>query len=182
MKEAGRNDSRQRRFFKRGDLKLLILELLQERPRHGYDVIRALEDRFGGVHAPSPGTIYPTLELLADLSLVAGKPDDGGRRIFAITSAGQDLLREQGPAIDGIRRRMNEWWAPGTRERLRSVHQELRGIHRAVAQAGGQVGSEGLAQIQSIVISARRDINQVLEQNSDASVLSADPSRQGGLI
>jgi len=181
LKEDFRGDSgRRRKFFKRGDLRLLILELLQERPRHGYDVIRAIEDRFGGVHAPSPGTIYPTLEVLADLGLIAGA-DDEGRRVFTITPAGQKLLQDQVAAIAGIRSRMDEWWAPGTREHLRSVHQELQGIHRAVARGGGHVGSEGLDRIKDIVGNARQEVEKVLEEN-DAAVLSANVSHREGLI
>ena len=82
----------------------------------------------------------------------------------------------------GILRRMDEWWAPGTREQLRSVHQELQGIHRAVGRKGGQVGEEGLAQIRNIVVSARKQVQKVLEGNDDASVLSADSPHRGGLV
>lgn len=181
MEEGLRGDwGRRRRFFKRGDLRLLILELLQERPRHGYDLIRALEDRFGGVHAPSPGTIYPTLDVLADLGLITGA-DDEGRRVFTLTPAGQELLWEQGMAIASIRQRMDEWWAPGTREQLRSVHQELKGIHRAVAGGGGHVGNEGLDRIKSIVINARREVEKVLDEN-EAAIPMADSSQRGGLV
>jgi len=55
------------RLFEQGDLKYVILRLLEEKPRHGYEIIKDLEGRFGGSYAPSPGTVYPTLTMLEDL-------------------------------------------------------------------------------------------------------------------
>src|SRR3712207_5975654 len=66
-----RGFGRGERLFDRGDLKYVILDLLRARPRHGYDIIRALEDRFRGLYSPSPGSVYPTLQLLEDQGLVS---------------------------------------------------------------------------------------------------------------
>lgn len=157
----GERRRRGRRFFKKGDLKFLILELLQEQPRHGYDIIRALEDRFGGAHSPSPGAVYPTLGMLADLGLVVGS-DQEGKRVFAPTSQGRDLLHAQSEVVEGIRTRMSEWWAPATREQLREIHCELKTLHCVVACEGGEAGSEALSHIRKIIVNARVEVEQVL--------------------
>src|ERR1041385_1376212 len=64
------------RLFEQGDLKYVILRLLEDKPRHGYEIIKELESRFGGSYAPSPGTVYPTLTMLEDMGLASVAPDD----------------------------------------------------------------------------------------------------------
>jgi DNA-binding PadR family transcriptional regulator len=76
---------------RRGDIKFLILAVLAEGPRHGYDVITALEERSGGRYRPSPGSVYPTLTMLEEGGFVTGEQADG-KRIFTITDAGRALL------------------------------------------------------------------------------------------
>src|SRR5207237_10477792 len=66
-----------RRFFGRGDLKFALLELLRERPMHGYEMMKALEERSGGFYVPSPGSIYPTLQMLEDRGLVSANEVEG---------------------------------------------------------------------------------------------------------
>ncbi len=82
------------RFFGRGDVKYAVLELLRERPMHGYEVIKALEEKSGGFYTPSAGSIYPTLQLLEDRELVTVK-ETGGKKVYSITDAGQAFLAEQ---------------------------------------------------------------------------------------
>jgi DNA-binding PadR family transcriptional regulator len=82
------------RFFGRGDVKYALLELLKERPMHGYEMMKALEERSGGFYAPSAGTIYPTLQLLDDRGLVTIQEQDG-KKIYSITEAGLAFLAER---------------------------------------------------------------------------------------
>jgi DNA-binding PadR family transcriptional regulator len=78
---------------RRGDVKWALLELLSERPRHGYDLIKELEARYGGLYRPSPGAVYPTLQMLEDGGYVTSEAVDG-KRIYTITDAGRALLDE----------------------------------------------------------------------------------------
>src|SRR5690349_24679830 len=80
--------------FRHGRLRLYLLKLLDEAPRHGYEVIRLLRDRFMGVYSPSPGTIYPRLARLAEEGLVTHDGVDG-RKVYRITEAGRDELRSR---------------------------------------------------------------------------------------
>lgn len=90
---GGRGGGR-RRLFGNDALKLILLKLIADLPRHGYDLIREIESLSGEVYAPSPGVVYPTLTLLADMDLVAEKPGEGSRKLFAITDAGMAYLAE----------------------------------------------------------------------------------------
>lgn len=96
------------RMFEQGDLRLVILRLLGDKPAHGYELIKAIEERFGGTYAPSPGIIYPTLTLLEELGQIAVVQSDGARKLFDLTEAGRALLGESQPTVDRVFQRMND--------------------------------------------------------------------------
>jgi DNA-binding PadR family transcriptional regulator len=89
--------------FSHGMLRLYLLKLLDESPRHGYDVIRLLEDRFMGLYAPSPGTIYPRLQRLEAEGLVT-QSQEGSRKVYRITEAGREELRRRQDELDRLER------------------------------------------------------------------------------
>ncbi|WP_224372112.1 PadR family transcriptional regulator [Hyalangium versicolor] len=94
------------RMFEGGELRLVLLHLIAQEPRHGYDLIRAIEGLSRGVYAPSPGIIYPTLTLLRDMGLV-GEPDtDNQRKLFSITPQGRALLKENAKAVEALLQRL----------------------------------------------------------------------------
>ena len=80
------------RMFGHGDLKLLLLALIEQEPRHGYELIRTIEDMFHGQYSPSPGTVYPTLTLLEEMGYVVAQSEEGGRKRYAITDEGRAFL------------------------------------------------------------------------------------------
>lgn len=94
------------RMFGQGDLKFVILRLLAEKPRHGYDIIKELEERSGGSYSPSPGTVYPTLVMLEDMGFARATPEESGKKIYSITPEGRAHLEEHGGAVDDIFERM----------------------------------------------------------------------------
>jgi DNA-binding PadR family transcriptional regulator len=96
---GGGPGGRGRRVFDAGALKLILLKLIADAPRHGYDLIREIEALSGNSYAPSPGVVYPTLTLLADMELVAEQPGAGSRKLFAITVAGTAHLAENAAAL-----------------------------------------------------------------------------------
>lgn len=92
--EQGGRGRRRGRMFEGGELRLLLLRLIADEPRHGYDLIRAIEELTGGSYVPSPGVIYPTLTLLEEMGLIAETAGEGGRKPFQITEAGRAHLEE----------------------------------------------------------------------------------------
>ena len=94
------------RIFDHGDLRWVVLALIAEQPRHGYEIIKEVEDRVGGAYSPSPGVIYPTLTLLEETGLIAAQESEGGRKLYAVTPEGEAQLKAQGPAVEGLFERM----------------------------------------------------------------------------
>ena len=87
-------------YYGRGNVKFAILDMLKEKPRHGYDIIREMEERSGGAYSPSPGVIYPTLQALEDQDLVKSVEQDG-KKVYSITEAGLAYLQGQQEARRG---------------------------------------------------------------------------------
>ena len=94
------------RIFGPGDLRLMLLALIAEKPRHGYELIKEIEQKFGGAYSPSPGSIYPTLTLLEELDHVRASATDGARKLFEITDQGRAFLDENRATLDGVLARM----------------------------------------------------------------------------
>lgn len=88
-----------RRMFEAGELRLVLLKLIEEQPRHGYDLIREIEARSGGAYAPSPGVVYPTMTLLIDMGLSEESPSEGARKLLSITEAGRQHLNERADEV-----------------------------------------------------------------------------------
>jgi DNA-binding PadR family transcriptional regulator len=125
------------RFLARGGIKFAILELLKDKPRHGYDVIREMEERSGGFYSPSPGAVYPTLQALEDQDLVSATTEEG-KKVYAVTEAGAAYLEEHKERAQSHRDRWQAHWGGGLggesgevvggiREALHEVEMAVRG-------------------------------------------------------
>jgi DNA-binding PadR family transcriptional regulator len=97
-----------RRMFEGGELRLVMLLLVESEPRHGYDIIREIETRTGGAYAPSPGVIYPTLTLLEELGQVEAQAAQGAKKLYAITEAGSAQLAENRSDAEAALARLDE--------------------------------------------------------------------------
>ncbi len=96
------------RFFDNGMLRLVVLALIAEQPRHGYEIIKEIEDRTGGAYAPSPGVIYPTLTLLEETGQIEVMNSEGNKKLYAATDAGRATVEENRAAIDAVLARFAE--------------------------------------------------------------------------
>lgn len=122
----GHHGGRGGRFFESGDLRLVLLRLIAERPRHGYELMEEIETRLGGAYRPSPGTIYPTLTLLEELGQIAVSATEGAKKLYAVTPEGERVLAEQKAEADALFARMDaaggEAPAAGKLQILRAMH------------------------------------------------------------
>lgn len=93
---SGRGDGRQRRrrMFDGDELRLILLALIGDAPRHGYDLIREIEERTGGAYVPSPGVVYPTLTMLADMGQIEERESEGAKKLYGITAEGEAHLKD----------------------------------------------------------------------------------------
>lgn len=95
-----------RRLFEHGELRFVILRLIAEKPRYGYEIIKAIEEKVGGSYSPSPGVIYPTLTMLEELGYATVEASEGGKKLYAITDQGRQALNDNRVAIEAILARM----------------------------------------------------------------------------
>jgi len=94
--------SSNQRLLGHGDLKLLLLALVEEQPGHGYELIRRIADMFHGHYTPSPGAIYPTLTMLEELGLLQIEEEHGGRKLYSVTATGRRFLADNHEAVDAM--------------------------------------------------------------------------------
>jgi DNA-binding PadR family transcriptional regulator len=127
----GRWRGRAARLFEQGDLKYVILRMLEEKPRHGYEIIKELESRFGGSYAPSPGTVYPTLTMLEDLGYARVVPEEGGKKIYEITDEGRKHLAEHSTTVNDIFDRIARFVEGFTDTPMTELNQAFQRLARA---------------------------------------------------
>jgi len=127
--------------FAHGHLRLYLLSLLAERPMHGYELIQALSDRFGGTYVPSAGTIYPRLGKLEEDGLVT-KESDGRKTVYAITDAGRAELAERGSELDGIEDELSDSVRRLANEVRHSVNDAMKTLKADLAAAARDARSE----------------------------------------
>jgi DNA-binding PadR family transcriptional regulator len=130
---GGRGGGR-RRLFDGDELKLVLLGLIAESPRHGYDLIKEIESRSGGVYAPSPGVVYPTLTMLDEMGFVDEVKEEGARRRFAITDAGRAHLADNKDLAEGLLGRLAALDADRARTDRAPVRRAMMSLHMALRE------------------------------------------------
>src|SRR5215469_8808920 len=108
QEHRGMHGGRMRRVFDQGDLRYVLLGMIAERPRHGYELIKAIEEKFGGMYSPSPGVIYPTLTLLEELAYLRAETGDGTKKLYSLTDEGGNFLAANRATVDAIFDRIAE--------------------------------------------------------------------------
>jgi len=150
------------RMFDQGDLKFVILRLLEEKPRHGYEIIKEVGERFGGTYSPSPGTVYPTLTMLEDLGYARARPEENGKKIYEITDEGRAHLAENQPQIDDIFGRIAEFANNIFGEPMMEVHRGFKDVGRAIsASKNSSRTAEQIKKIKEILDRAASEIDAV---------------------
>lgn len=152
-----------RRLFDSGELRLVLLKLIADAPRHGYELIRAIEELTGGAYMPSPGVVYPTLSMLQDLGQIAEAPSEGARKAFAITAEGQAQLAASEAEIAALFARLADLRATSERTEGMPVRRALDNL-RAVLRhrlSREDVGKDMLHDVADILDEAARRIERL---------------------
>lgn len=133
-------DGERRRMFESGELRLVLLKLISEQPRHGYDLIREIENLSGGAYAPSPGVVYPTMTLLIDMGLAEEQQTDGARKLLSITPDGIIHLQDNAQALEVAMARLTALAKVTERTDSgpvrRAIHSLRTAIHERLSQEG----------------------------------------------
>jgi DNA-binding PadR family transcriptional regulator len=145
-----------RRVFDHGALRLLVLGLLGEEPRHGYEIIKLLKDRFQGSYSPSPGSIYPILAGLAEAGMVEAQIE-GTRKLFTLTTEGRAWLEQQRPEFEAIMAQLEATAAPIGQSDLGATIIAFRRTLFTKMRRGALDGAQAI-RLREILERARREI------------------------
>ena len=149
-----------RRLFDYGDLRLLILSMIADTPRHGYELIKAIEEKFGGSYVPSPGVIYPTLSWLDDMGYAQVAPVEGGRKRYRITPEGEAFLTANRNAVDELIARGSSGAHEGRRNAAPQVIAAMDNLKAALRTRfrDGTLDDEAADRIADIINRAAQDV------------------------
>ncbi|MBS1801800.1 MAG: PadR family transcriptional regulator [Acidobacteria bacterium] len=151
------------RFFEGGHLKLVILQLIAEKPSYGYEIIKAIEERLSGGYAPSPGVIYPTLTLLEEEGLAEVTSTEGNKKLYAATEAGRSHLKENHHVLKAITGRMQEARKMFGRGRSPQIMRAMMNLQFAlkIRTERGDLTAEQVNKVAEAIDAAARAIDQV---------------------
>ena len=151
--------------FQKGDLKYVILDLLKDKPRYGYEIIRALEERSYGFYKPSAGVVYPTLQMLEEMGYASSTERDG-KRVYTITEEGLQFLDERSDSTDEIRSHMRRHWNPKNFGPIGEIMGEIARLGKSVGPRIRSADPEQLGRIGEVISRARREIETILEESA----------------
>jgi DNA-binding PadR family transcriptional regulator len=151
-----------RRMFEGGELRLVMQLLIEQEPRHGYDIIRELEARTGGAYAPSPGVIYPTLTLLEETGLIEARSSEGAKKFFAITEAGRAELSASRTEAEAALARLEALRRRGEAMDMGPVFRAMTNLKNVLQQKALDAGEkEQLFAVAEIIDEAARKIERL---------------------
>ena len=159
----GGGGGRSRRMFDGSELRLVLLKLIADEPRHGYELIKAIEELTGGAYAPSPGVVYPALTMLDEMELIAAQAADGARKRFAVTDAGRAHLDEQAELVAALLARLEAIGAHRARGEGAPVRRALGNLRQAVQDRAGRpdASPDTLHDIAAIVDEAAQKVERL---------------------
>lgn len=167
-----RRDLRGKRFsrrpwrespFQKGDLKYVILDLIKEKPRYGYEIIRDLEEQSHGFYTPSPGVVYPTLQMLEETGYASATERDG-KRVYSITEEGRQFLIERKDLADGVKSQMRHQWDSKDIGAIGEMMGEFGELGGLLGRRLRYVDSEKIQRVHKIVTRACQEIEAILEE------------------
>src|SRR5216117_1820526 len=152
---------RRRQWFEFGEMKYVILKLLSDKPRHGYEVMKELEEQLHGCYSPSPGTVYPTLQWLEDEGLVVAR-DVEGKKVYEITDTGRAFLDEHKDVVEDIFDRVTETVERTVGGSMVEVNRALGQLVKAVYRTGWKAESDAARKrVAEILTKAAADIEEL---------------------
>jgi len=150
------------RFFDGGQLRLVILQLIAEKPSYGYEIMKAIEERLSGGYAPSPGVVYPTLTLLEEEGLATVAAAEGNKKLYAATDAGRAVLKENSGILKAIFGRMEQAGKRFGRGRSPQIMRAMMNLGMALKMrvGRGDLSPEQTSKIAAAIDAAARAIDE----------------------
>lgn len=140
-------------MFDGGELRLVLLKLIADEPRHGYDLIREIEAMTGGAYAPSPGVIYPTITLLDEMGFIEEQRSEGAKKRFAVTEAGRAHLTENADQVEALFARLQALGEHRQRTDAAPIRRAMSGLKMAVVErfGGGDASQEMIHEVAAMI-------------------------------
>jgi DNA-binding PadR family transcriptional regulator len=136
---------------------------LKDKPRHGYDIIRELEEQSYGFYKPSPGVIYPTLQMLEEMGYASSNEQEG-KRVYSITEEGLRFLTNQSNIADDVRRQMKHKWSFKNIGRMAMIMREYHALEDLLGRGFRSLDADKAEQIRQILSQAYQEIESVLQE------------------
>ena len=149
--------------FRRGVFKYIILQYLKDKPHHGYEIIRALEERFHGLYSPSAGTIYPRLQRLEEHGLVTSTEQDG-KKIYAITREGLRFLSENRELEQAIDNHLNDWFSTENADDLKKTMFEFGKLAEIFRMEVRRMDPVKLGRLRDLLSRTSQDLEKIAEE------------------
>jgi len=149
--------------FNKGDIKYVVLDLLKDKPRYGYEIIQEMKERSHGFYKPSPGVIYPTLQMLEEVGYASSKEIDK-KRYYEITRKGLDFLRDRENFAGSIREHMDHHWNFKNAKKMRKMLKELRSLRKIIGPGMRDIDDYRIDQITERIIKARNDVEAIINK------------------
>ena len=147
------------RLFGAGDLRYVILQQIAEKPSHGYEIIKSIQERLGGTYAPSPGVVYPMLTMLEEMGH-ATVVSDGARKLYTITEEGSKALAENKQMVEAIFARMNRVRTEQSNDRPQQIERAVENFRMALRMKTGPLTTEQIHAITDIIDAAAKQIER----------------------
>ncbi|MGN3973823.1 PadR family transcriptional regulator [Tsuneonella sp. SYSU-LHT278] len=151
-------------MFGQGELRLALLKLIADEPRHGYELIKAIEELTGGHYAPSPGAVYPTLQLLVDEGMIAERTDDASaRKPFAATQAGRDEISGRAEEVAAVFERLAAQSGRGDRGRSPHLFRAMGNLAQVLKHKArhGELDDDAMNEIVDMIDEMARRIERL---------------------
>ena len=154
----------------RGDLRYLILDAISEQPRHGYEVMQVIEERSGGSYRPSPGVVYPTLQMLEEMGHADVKKERG-RKVYSITEAGREELDAHQEEVEEAYERVGGAMWDKLASEFTSLGEEVQRLFSEVGRAAsrGTLNSERMQQVRRTMKRAVDEVKRILRRREDGA-------------
>jgi DNA-binding PadR family transcriptional regulator len=161
--EHGFGGGGRERFFDNGHLRLVILQLIADKPSYGYEIMKAIEERLSGGYAPSPGVVYPTLTLLEEEGFATVAAADGNKKLYAATEQGKEYLKANQVMLKAIFGRMEQAGKVFGRGRSPQIQRAIMNLKFALKMRveRGDLSAEQVTRIAEAMDAAARAIDEV---------------------
>ena len=151
------------RLFNKGDLKYVILDLIKDKPRYGYEIIRSLEERSHGFYTPSPGVVYPTLQMLEEMGYAISEEREG-KKVYTITEEGRRFLSERRDTADEVKDQMKHHWNPKDIGAFAQMMGEFADLGRLMGRRARRADPEKMKRIRNVISHTYDEIKTILEE------------------